>query len=124
MNKEWSLEKLYKGYDDPNFKADEEKLDSLLKEIAEFTADLSGNPKDVLVRAIRLNQEITALAEKLFLFAELQQAVNTSDTVSTAAAGRFERKLSALAVPRTALVKYIASLDDLSAYIEQDELLK
>lgn len=124
MNKEWSLEKLYKGYDDPNFKADEEKLDSLLKEIAEFTADLSGNPKDVLVRAIRLNQEITALAEKLFLFAELQQAVNTSDTVSTAAAGRFERKLSALAVPRTALVKYISSLDDLSAYIEQDELLK
>lgn len=124
MNKEWSLEKLYKGYDDPQFKADEQKLDELLKEIAEFTADLSGNPKDVLVRAIRLNQEITALAEKLFLFAELQQAVNTSDTVSTAAAGRFERKLSTLAVPRTALVQYIASLDDLSAYIEQDELLK
>ena len=44
MNKEWSLEKLYKGYDDPQFKADEQKLDELLKEIAEFTAYLSGNP--------------------------------------------------------------------------------
>ena len=29
MNKEWSLEKLYKGYDDPAFAADEAELDRL-----------------------------------------------------------------------------------------------
>ena len=42
MNKEWSLERLYKGYDDPKFAADEAKLDSLIREITEFSADLSG----------------------------------------------------------------------------------
>ena len=68
--------------------------------------------------------EISALAENLFIFAQLQQAVNTSDIASNAAAGRFARKLSVMAAPRTALVRYIASLDNLSAYIEQDELLK
>ena len=48
MNKEWSLDVLYKGYDDPKFAADEAKLDSLIAEYSAFSKDLSGDPAEVL----------------------------------------------------------------------------
>ena len=32
MNKEWSLDKLYTGYDDPRLKEDEARLDELIAE--------------------------------------------------------------------------------------------
>ncbi|MBE6129734.1 MAG: peptidase M3 [Erysipelotrichaceae bacterium] len=124
MNKEWSLEKLYKGYDDPRFAADEAKLDQLLKDYAEFAAHLEGDPKAVLKQAVTLNQELSAVTDSLTSFAYLKQSVNTSDTASAAAIGRIFRKLSALAAPRTALVQYIAGLDDLQSVIDSDELLK
>ncbi len=124
MNKEWSLEKLYKGYDDPRFAADEAKLDQLLKDYAEFAAHLEGNPKAVLKQAVTLNQELSAVTDSLTSFAYLKQSVNTSDTASAAAIGRIFRKLSALAAPRTALVQYIAGLDDLQSVIDSDELLR
>lgn len=124
MNKEWSLERLYKGYDDPKFAADEAKLDSLIAEMTEFAKDLSGDPVTVLRKSIELSQELELVAMDLYSFASLQMSTNTSDVASAAASGRFAQKLSALAAPRTALVKYIASIEDLDAVIQQDELLR
>ena len=124
MNKEWSLDKLYKGYDDPSFAADEEKLDQLLKDYTELAEHLEGDPKDVLCRAIKLNQELMVLTDTLYSFAGLKQAVCTTDAASAAVIGRLSRKLSATAAPRTALVQYVASLNDLPEIIESDPLLK
>jgi len=111
MNKEWSLEKLYKGYDDPKFAADEAELDQLIKDIAALCEDLSGEPKDVLKKAIELNQSLEAKAHTLFSFAGLSQAVNTSDAKAAAVQGRLSRKLSATAAPKTAFVQYVAKRD-------------
>ena len=44
--------------------------------------------------------------------------------LSAAVLGRLSRKLSRLAAPRTALVQYVASLDDLDAVIRGHELLE
>lgn len=52
MNKEWSLDVLYTGYDDPKFAADEAELDRLIREFANFAADLKGDPKDGLQERI------------------------------------------------------------------------
>ena len=41
MNKEWSLEKLYKGYDDPKFASDEAELDQLIRDTTALSEDLS-----------------------------------------------------------------------------------
>ena len=124
MNKEWSLDVLYKGYDDPKFTADEAELDRLIKEFADFAADLKGNPKDVLVKAITLNQKLVAKVSDLFSFVSLSQATNTSDIQAASIMGRLSGKMSAMAVPRTALVQYIASLNDLQQIIDSDPLLK
>ena len=37
MNKEWSLDFLYHGYDDPKFKADMEAVDGLIKRLNELS---------------------------------------------------------------------------------------
>ena len=124
MNKEWSLEKLYKGYDDPKFASDEAELDQLITDFTALSEDLSGNPKDVLRRMIEINQKLEARAHTLFSFAGLSQAVNTNDVKAAAVQGRLSRKLSAIAAPKTALVQYIAKIDDLQAVIDSDELLK
>ena len=124
MNKEWSLDVLYKGYDDPQFAADEAELDHLIKEFGEFAADLKGDPKEELVKAITLNQELYAKVSELFSFASLSQATNTSDIQAASIQGRLSGKMSALAAPRTALVQYIASLDNLPEIIDSDPLLK
>ncbi len=124
MNREWSLEKLYRGYDDPKFAEDEKAVDEMLKEYEALAADLSGDPKEILVKAVRLNRDLTLKADTLFSFAQLNQSVNTSDAAATAVIGRLSRKLSAAAAPRTALVQYISSLEDLQSVIDSDPLLK
>ena len=124
MNKEWSLDVLYKGYDDPKFEADEAELDRLIKEFTEFAEDLKGDPKEELVKAIDLNIRLMEKAMDLFIFASLSQSTNTSDTKAASILGRLSGKMSALAAPRTALIQYIAGLDDLQAVIDSDPLLK
>ncbi len=124
MNKEWSLDVLYKGYDDPKFAEDEAELDRLIEEFTAFAADLTGDPKDKLARGIELDRKLTEKASDLFSFASLSQAVNTSDTKAASILGRLSGKMSALAAPRTALVQYIAALNDLQGIIDSDPLLK
>ena len=124
MNKEWSLDVLYKGYDDPRFQEDEKQLDELIKEFVAFAEDLNGDPKDVLVRSLYLVEKLNGKASDLFSFASLSQATNTSDTKAAAILGRLSSKMSALAVPNTALTKYVAGLEDLDAVIASDPLLK
>jgi len=124
MNKEWSLDNLYKGYDDPKYLKDEARLDELIKEITDLCFDLSGDPADVLCKAVSLNQELHTIVTTLFAYAELRMSVNTSDTASAAAAGRLANKLSAIAAPQSALTKYVAGIENLQSVIDSRELLK
>ena len=124
MNKEWSLEKLYKGYDDPKFAADEAELDKLIEDLTALCEDLSGEPADVLKKAVSISQKLESKAHTLYSFAGLSQAVNTSDAKAAAVQGRLSRKLSAVAAPQTALVQYVAGIEDLQKVIDSDELLK
>ncbi len=124
MNKEWSLDVLYKGYDDPKFASDEAELDRLISEFTKMASSLNGDPKDELIRALQLNQELMKKASALFSFASLSQSTNTSDFKAAAILGRLSGKMSATAAPRTALVQYVAGLSDLQSVIDADPLLK
>ncbi len=124
MNKEWSLEKLYKGYDDPKFKEDERILDESIKDIIDLSSDLSGDPAEVLTKIIELTQKIYSKVDPLFSFAQLQMSVNTSDVASASAAGRLSQKMAALAGPESAFVKYVDQIGDLQSVIESREILK
>ncbi len=124
MNREWSLDNLYTGYDDPRFAKDEAEMDSLLAEYAGFAKDLTGDPAAVIRRGLELTIAIDEHASRLFSYASLRQSVNTSDAEATAAMGRFSQKLSAMAAPSTVFVKYVAGVEDLQKVIDSDPMLK
>lgn len=49
MNSEWSLDELYKGFDDPKFAADLAKYDEMIAQTNEFAAKISDmQPLDAL----------------------------------------------------------------------------
>lgn len=125
MNKEWSLDRLYLGFDDPKFIADEARLDALIAEFSSFAATLnpSSDAASAVRRGLELNVEISALADLIFGYPQLRQSVNTSDAEATAAIGRLAQKFSALSAPSTAYLKFVASLGNLDELIAADPLL-
>lgn len=124
MNGEWSLEKLYKGFDDPAFAEDEKKLAELIEKLDAFSKDPQGTPTEVLKTGVGLFRDIEYMASKLFSFASLRQSVNTSDTEASAACGRLYQLTAGIAGPNARLTTYIAGLEEVDAIIESDPLLK
>lgn len=124
MNGEWSLEKLYKGFDDPAYAEDEKKLAELIEKLDAFSKDPQGTPAEVLKTVVNLLRDIEYMASKLFDFAGLRQSVNTSDAEASAACGRLYQMTAGIAAPKARLTAYIAGLEELDAIIESDPLLK
>lgn len=124
-NYEWSLDVLYKGFDDPKFEADMKAVDEKIAELNDFAAKLGsmGN-KDTLLAYIRISEEINQLASDLYSFAGLRSSTNARDNEANSAIGRLMGKLSSTAKAETAAKKYIAGMDDLDALVESDPILK
>ena len=54
MNEKWSLDILYKGYDDPKFKADVAKADELIEREHKLSASLDPNKrKETIIEIIK-----------------------------------------------------------------------
>jgi pepF/M3 family oligoendopeptidase len=123
MNKEWSLNELYSGYDDIKFKEDLKKADELIAEFAAFSSKLEGQPAQVIKKGILLMEEMEAVFTNLILFANLRQSTNTTDAENSSVLGRLMAKASSTTAPRTTFFKYIASVEDLEAVIASDPLL-
>lgn len=124
-NYEWSLDLLYKGFDDPKFEADMKAVDEKIAELNDFAANLGsmGN-KDTLLGYVRISEELNQLASDLYSFAGLRSSTNARDNEANSAIGRLMGKLSATAKAETAAKKFIAEMEDLDALIESDPILK
>lgn len=125
MNYTWSLDVLYKGYDDPEFAKDMEKLDAALARINLFADEIAlMQPKEALKEYIKLSEENQLLIAKLFSFASLRSSANTKDTESASVSGRLMNKLGSTAKARTKIEKHIASIENLDELIESEPVLK
>lgn len=124
MNGEWSLEVLYKGYDDPKFKEDMHSFDALCEEVNALAQSLEGQDGAQGVRAIvDCLEKFEALAANLLIFAELKQSVNTRDNESTSIMGQMMGKLSQVAAARTRMKAFIAAQENLDEIIDSDPVL-
>lgn len=125
MNSVWSLDKLYKGYDDPNFIEDLSKVDANISEMNNFVNTLDKNDvENNLLKAIELLETQQTLFEKLFPYASLRQSVNTKDADSASYLGRLSDKASSTTKSLTILKKYIAEIKNLDEIINSNALLK
>ena len=124
MNKEWSLDVLYKGYDTPEFKADMAATEGIVKELNEAVKHLNEVPvKDALLCVIDIYERTNLLLSRLFSFCSLSQSTNTSDEKAAAYMGQLMNRMSAGTKARTIFNKFVASIEDLDEVIASDEKL-
>ena len=125
MNKEWSLDVLYHGYDDPKFKADMEAVDGLIKRLNELSDSKEKmSPAQAIHDYLALNENFNELAFGLGAFCNLNMSVNTRDAQAASYMGQLMAKMSATTKATTSFQKYIASTKNLDELIAGDELLK
>ncbi len=122
----WNLEKLYLGFDDPNFKDDFARLEKLILEINSQIIDFQ-NYDDKLKKLLRyLNNEITFsnLIRKLFSFASLTESVESTNQDAVKMSSVLRRKIAELTKASTVFNKWVASYPELEKDIENDMFLK
>ena len=125
MNDVWNLDPLYKGFEDPQFEADLTKSKELLAEFASFAAALQEtDPAQALHKGIELEEAISALVNKLGLYASLRQSTNTRDGEAASQMGRLMAVYSGMAAPEAAFKDWASKLPNLMELVEADEFLK
>lgn len=127
MNKEWSLDILYKSYEDPKYIEDFKKLEDLCKEMNEFSQALAENmvqEEAKLLKVIHYLEEFEILALNLYVYTSLRQSADTTDTETVNKMNLLQKTLSSVSKAEAIMNKYIALFDHMEEIIERNEELK
>lgn len=125
MQERWSLDELYKGYNDPAYSEDLKKVDELIAKINALPEKLgSQSAKENVLEYINLSEEFALVSRKLASFSHLQMSANTQDVESASYLGRLSMKLNGTTKADTVCKKYIAKLENLDEIIASDEKLQ
>lgn len=126
MNKEWSLDILYKGFSDVKYIEDKEALIKLIQTINEFSGTLAGS-KDKeadLIKAIDYMERLKLLGDRIGIFCYLKQSVNTSDAEIANECNNYEKQTSLATKPITVIKKFIAGIPEIETYYSKYPKLK
>ncbi|ABX43652.1 M3 family oligoendopeptidase [Lachnoclostridium phytofermentans] len=123
MNTTWSLDALYTGYDDENFKEDMKQFDLMSVKMDNLSKELDNLPEKQALNQIFDCLEEAFRLEHLAAYCSLRQSTNTQETEATSYLGQINQKSSNLAKANTIFMKYIAKIDDIDALIKEDERL-
>ena len=122
MNKIWNLDPIYKGFDDPEFEKDRKALE---EKVAQMNAYIQELPQlsgpEGLRRGIALQEQCTALVNKLAGYASLRQSADTKDPSAGSQLGRVMALYSGLAAPLAAFQEWAAKLPNLMDLVREDE---
>lgn len=116
MDMLWSLEKLYKSFDDPKLKEDIKRVGEMIEEMkgmceSEFT-DI-GNAEIKLTGYIEKQNELGDLFGNIFAFAQLTYSVDTTNMEALALIEKMEGYLPDIAVIEVKFTKWLVKLDKL-----------
>ncbi|MEG0468379.1 MAG: M3 family oligoendopeptidase [Longicatena sp.] len=122
---EWSLDALYKGYEDPKFKEDMKQLHALHDELETFTTTLNTQSvAQAIKQSIALLEKECDLSYRLRMYTVLRQSVDTSDTSTLGYLNMINSRISSFSMYRSQIKEYLAHIDNIDCYIEQDDTLK
>ena len=125
MKDTWSLDKLYLGYDDPQFNADLEALKADIETMKTMASTLShDNELDTLKAIVAIQEAAKTKIMKLYSFIELKQATNTSDAESVGYGEIITKIINSSAKPQATFDRYVAECEKLNEYIASDEYLQ
>lgn len=126
MNKEWSLDALYKDYSDPKYQEDKEGLVNLTHDLVCFSDSLADTKEeeDTLLKAIDYLEQYQLLATKLSYYVALRLSVNTTDGETANESNAIERQVSLSTKSLAVIHKYIAGIGDMDPYYEKHPKLR
>lgn len=125
MNEVWNLDVIYRGFDDPAFAADMEKLEKLVQDYVAFAGELDKQtPLDGLKKGIALEEALTVLTAKLGEYASLRQSVNTRDAEAGSRLGQVMQRISGAAGAQAQWREWVSKIPDLMVLVAGDETLK
>ncbi len=125
MNKEWNLDILYKGLDDPKFKEDFKKIDELIEESHALAASLESLGEDEgVLKIVAYLEKADELERNVFEYLSLRSSTCTTDPEVTALIGQLMDKLTGVTKDRVMFQKFIGKVADIDALVSRHEELK
>ena len=125
MNKEWNLDILYTGFDDPKYSEDIELVTKEIEALNVLAGGIANMDEATLVSEyVAISERLNLLASKVGIFASLNYSANTKNTEAASALGRLMGMLSATAAPSTKISQAIAQISDLDAIIAGNPALE
>ena len=125
MNTVWNLDVIYRGFDDPAFAADMEKLQEVVRDFDNFVRKLETmDTLSGLREGIAWEEKLTELGTKLAYYAQLRQTANTRDAECGSRLGQVMQAFSAAAGAEAAWKTWAAGRQDLMEQVSGDGYLK
>lgn len=121
MDYVWNLDTIYKGFDDPAFSGDLERMSTAVSEMEVLTGELETQaPAQVLRRGLELQEQLFRLTHDLAGFAALRQSVDATDSEAGSKMGQIMAIYSGVAAPTAAFAQWVAKQPDLDSLITSD----
>lgn len=127
VNKEWSLDVLYKSYEDKRYTEDLSKLEQLTNEMKIFSESIkndSSESEEGIIKAIEYLELYRLLGDKLGSYVSLRQTVDTADSETVNQLNMIEKLLSKSSKSRAIIQKYIAASANIEEYSKRSPKLK
>ena len=124
MNLIWDLEILYKGYDDPKYISDVEKVKEIINKFHELANTLESLSQiEAIEKELRLEEELSALISELYSYSSLRTSTNVNDYTAMMEIGKLQLMLQETVVDNVMFQKYLKDID-LEKLAEESELIK
>ncbi len=124
MNMTWDLEIMYKGYEDPKYKEDFNKVFDLIKKINELSQNLDINKaKACIEESLKLEEETNVLLSELFGYSSLRSSTNVNDYQAMGEMAKLQIALQDTIASEVAFSKFLLNID-LDELAKDSELIK
>ena len=125
MTTEWSLDELYKGFDDPAYGKDVAELTAQIDALATLIADAGRmQEKERTEKVLAAQSGIAQLFYQLSLYVELRQSVNTEDGTVMAENAKLMKLQAKMAPLEAAAGKLLAGIRDVDALAKESGLVR
>ena len=124
MNMTWNLEIMYKGYDDPKYISDNQKVLEIIKEMNELVGKLDvKNAVSCIEQELKLEEELNKVLSELFSYSSLRASTNVNDYEALGEMGKLQMVLQETVAAGVAFTKFLKEVD-LDKLAKESELIK
>ena len=124
MNMTWDLEVLYKGYDDPKYLSDFERLQKLIKDMIDVCAKLDvEKAKECIEEELKLEEEFNSVILELYTYSSLRSSTNVNDSEALMQMAKLSILLNETVGCGVAFQQFLLNVD-LEQLANESELIK